>query len=677
MDPANIPSSSTGGVVNMKLPQEEEEIITGTTASIPSSSTGGKLPQEEEIISETTMARWPPPNLPCGDLIGPTFDFINICVPLHNASTRGDWKAARYILDTRPELQLVRYGITENYDTALHIAASAKSNKSVEKFVENLVDLMTNQDLELQNKKHNTALCLAAAAGNVKIAMIMVNRHRALLDIQGYQGMMPLNMASLFGHRDMVKYLFDNSKMLDSSDSWTHTNRGWAFQTCVEADLFDIALKIADYYRQLAASRIVLGILARKTDSFRPSDAMKLLRIVWAKILKLPKAEIAMIMRGPPGEKQDGVQKYSARVLFVATEMGNTEFVVELVSQYPDLIWQINDDYQTIFHVAVTHRHEGIYNLLHEIGSMKDTVTALRDKDGNNMLHLVGKNAKKRLGDVSGYALQMQRELLWFKEVEAMLPPSYRERKNKDGLTPHELFTIEHKDLVSAGEKWMKDTASQCMVVAALIATIVFAAAFTIPGGYDQTSGLPMFLHRKSFILFVISDAIALTFASISILIFFLSILTSCYAEQEFLEKLPKRLMRGLTTLFFSIATMMVAFSVSFFVLYRDNFIWVPIVITIFASIPVILYARLQYDLLGDVYHSTYGSKNLFKPQELKLFLQNPKENRYPSRPKPNFILHTSFTADRPEFNRRRRHPASPSAVPRRHHHDPEKKTYV
>ena len=86
--------------------------------------------------------------------------------------------------------------------------------------------------------------------------------------------------------------------------------------------------------------------------------------------------------------------------------------------------------------------------------------------------------------------------------------PHYRERKNKDGLTPHELFTKEHKDLVKQGEDWMKDTASQCMVVAALIATIVFAAAFTFPGGYDQNDGFPIFSKNLPFIIFAVADAI-------------------------------------------------------------------------------------------------------------------------------------------------------------------------
>ncbi|KAD7479135.1 hypothetical protein E3N88_02271 [Mikania micrantha] len=95
-------------------------------------------------------------------------------------------------------------------------------------------------------------------------------------------------------------------------------------------------------------------------------------------------------------------------------------------------------------------------------GSMKDLITPLRDADENNMLHLAGKNAtKERLADVSGAALQMQIEILWFKE---------------------------HKELIVEGEKWMKGTTSQCVVVATLIATIVFASAFTVSGKY-QISG--------------------------------------------------------------------------------------------------------------------------------------------------------------------------------------------
>ncbi|KAK9217387.1 hypothetical protein WN943_006014 [Citrus x changshan-huyou] len=40
----------------------------------------------------------------------------------------------------------------------------------------------------------------------------------------------------------------------------------------------------------------------------------------------------------------------------------------------------------------------------------------------------------------------------------------------------------------------MKDTSNPCMVVTALIATIMFAAAYTVPGGNNE-SGIPIFLR--------------------------------------------------------------------------------------------------------------------------------------------------------------------------------------
>ncbi|KAI3673316.1 hypothetical protein L6452_39433 [Arctium lappa] len=85
----------------------------------------------------------------------------------------------------------------------------------------------------------------------------------------------------------------------------------------------------------------------------------------------------------------------SSRILFVAAEMGNMKFLVELIRLYPDLAWKVNDNNQTIFHVAVEHRHERIYNILYEVGLVKELITPLRDGNDNNMLHLVGKMTKK------------------------------------------------------------------------------------------------------------------------------------------------------------------------------------------------------------------------------------------------------------------------------------------
>ncbi|GJZ54296.1 ankyrin repeat-containing domain, PGG domain protein [Tanacetum coccineum] len=114
---------------------------------------------------------------------GPKREYLRIGVPLYEASIKCDWEAAKYILDKKPEL--VRFSITENAETALHIAASAKGPKHVEQFVKNLVGMMTKEDLEFVNKTHNTTLYLAAAVGNLETVKIMVLKNRALLIIPG------------------------------------------------------------------------------------------------------------------------------------------------------------------------------------------------------------------------------------------------------------------------------------------------------------------------------------------------------------------------------------------------------------------------------------------------------------------------------------------------------------
>ncbi|KAJ0747322.1 putative PGG domain-containing protein [Helianthus annuus] len=145
-------------------------------------------------------------------------------------------------------------------------------------------------------------------------------------------------------------------------------------------------------------------------------------------------------------------------------------------------------------------------------------------------------------------------------EVEQLIPPSYRKKKNGYGLTPQDLFAKEHAYLISKGEDWMNNY----MLVATLIATIVFAAAFILPGGYNQNTGIPFFSKEPSLIIFVISDAVSLITSSTSVLIF-LCILTSRYAEHDSMQLLPSRLMFCVATLYLSIVTMMIAFSASFF----------------------------------------------------------------------------------------------------------------
>ncbi|KAH7565558.1 hypothetical protein JRO89_XS09G0227000 [Xanthoceras sorbifolium] len=161
----------------------------------------------------------------------------------------------------------------------------------------------------------------------------------------------------------------------------------------------------------------------------------------------------------------------------------------------------------------------------------------------------------------------------------------------------------------------MKDTATSCSVVAALIITVVFTAAFTVPGGLDS-QGRPNFIHELSFKIFAISIALAL-FSSTASVQMFLGILTSRYAEDDFLLSLPKKLITGLMLLFFSIASMMVAFAATFYIVISHPWRWVTFLVASLGAVPVTLFAGMQFPLLVDIFRSTYGP-GIYKPIQIK-----------------------------------------------------------
>ncbi|XP_062082976.1 ankyrin repeat-containing protein NPR4-like [Humulus lupulus] len=266
------------------------------------------------------------------------------------------------------------------------------------------------------------------------------------------------------------------------------------------------------------------------------------------------------------------------------------------------------------FMAAVQSRQSQVYRLLHGV-STKQVIATRVGSPKNTMLHMAGLLAPSdQLSKIPGPALQMQRELQWFKEVETITLPRHKWYKNTQGLTPRELFTQKHEPLLNAGEKWMKDTASSCSLVGSLVATIMFAVAFSVPGGNNQDTGYPIFLSKKLFKIFIISDAISL-FSSTAYVLMFLGILTSRYAEDDFLKSLPTKLIIGLFTLFLSLATMTIAFCAALLIMLHKE---TGFVITLFflASLPVTLFGWMQFPPLIQILKSTYlGGPSIFSPK--------------------------------------------------------------
>ncbi|CAK9149584.1 unnamed protein product, partial [Ilex paraguariensis] len=314
--------------------------------------------------------------------------------------------------------------------------------------------------------------------------------------------------------------------------------------------------------------------------------------------------------------------------LHIAAANGAHEVVEEILYSFPSAAYFLNKQKQLFLHIAIANRRERVFNLIYQFEDLGHQFLRVIDMSRNNGLHLAGYLERSSEFNIKtsavGAALQMQREIQWFKEVEKCSLPQDKERKNDQGKTPMELFSETHEKLIKEGGKWMKDTSTSCTIVAALIVTIVFAATITVPGGNNEGSnnsdnGFPVFSKEKAFIIFAIADAIALVLSSSSVLVF-LSILTSRYEADDFLKVLPIRVLVGLVTLFLSIIFMVVAFGATTFLVFGHKKAWILIPVATSACLPVSLFASLQFPLLFDMLKSTCGPGIFGKQGDRKLY---------------------------------------------------------
>ncbi|KAJ0764254.1 putative ankyrin repeat-containing domain-containing protein [Helianthus annuus] len=174
----------------------------------------------------------------CNYFEGNRDDYLNLAVPLYEASITSDWEAAKLIFEKRPDM--VRFGLIKNSGTALHVAAIADQNQWTKKnldFVKNLVDMMTIDDLELKNKHSNTAFWIATAFGDMEMAMIMMEKNPNLLNIRGSAGLLPLSVSAFTGRHSTVRYLYNSSQKM-SGDHWTESDMDFTLLHCVERDFF-------------------------------------------------------------------------------------------------------------------------------------------------------------------------------------------------------------------------------------------------------------------------------------------------------------------------------------------------------------------------------------------------------------------------------------------------------
>ncbi|KAI3886938.1 hypothetical protein MKW92_040262 [Papaver armeniacum] len=566
---------------------------------------------------------------------------IDLYRPLLDAAMDGAWESAGDFIKSYPGS--VEVPITISGRTALHIAAGAGHSE----FVLNLIKIMPIKALELRDYYNgNTALHLAVIAGLDEAVKVMVQKHRHLTRICNKKGLNPLLNAAAHvnvEHKHIFRFLSGVMKDEDSSSFQGHLG---AHLICsiTRAGLYELAYDLIREHPCLATSReedgrTMLDALAEKgSEITRPPstgytsmsynsgiqqyevtihvpkrfhrvlfflnrrypgmppippigelledlsiDIPKLLDIIFKEISRMPRKDMHHFF-------------FNSSFPKTAAKTGSIEILKRCISAYPDQL-SIPHEGNNIFQIAVENRQEEIFDYLydHMNGDKKILITRTVDSKGGNILHVAAKTAPPfRLK--GSPVQQMQREINWFKKVEKRVPPSLRKMRNDDGETPQEVFTREHKDLAIKAEAYFLRTAESSLIVAALVATVAFAAAITVPGGNFSDSnkdnkGKPIFFERKSLLFFMVLDALALFSSAYSIQVF-LSALGMTHLEAAFERIIPLKLKGGLVSLRISVVFVMIAFSIALAIMLGGRYVWAPYligVVTCFCSSPSLL----------------------------------------------------------------------------------------
>ncbi|KAH9729702.1 ANK REP REGION domain-containing protein [Citrus sinensis] len=282
--------------------------------------------------------------------------------------------------------------------------------------------------------------------------------------------------------------------------------------------------------------------------------------------------------------------------ILIAAKNGITEIVEKILKSFPVAILDMNSEKKNVMLLAVENRQRHVYQLLLKTAIIQETVFRKVDDQGNSALHLAATLGDHKPWLIPGAALQMQWELKWYEFVRDSMPFHFFVRYNDQNKSAKDVFTETHKKLVQAGGQWLTQTSEACTVMAALIATVAFTSSSNVPGGVNGETGDPNLKDQLAFNVFAFSSLVALSFSMTALVVFF-AIKTSRFQEQDFRKDLPEKLLLGLTSLFVSIASMMISFWAGHFLVVRDKLKSAAFPVYAVTCLPVTLFAIARFPL--------------------------------------------------------------------------------
>ncbi|KAI7981774.1 Protein ACCELERATED CELL DEATH 6 [Camellia lanceoleosa] len=421
--------------------------------------------------------------------------------PLHFAVREERLDVAKALIDCAKELdrelesgggaakEILR-ATNEDKDTALHMAVR---NEHLD-----LVKLLTEEDPEFQhpaNKAHETPLYLAAEIGCDDVVSAILGTCTSPA-YGGPGGRTALHAAAI------NKYLLsENNQSMSRLLEW-------------KQDL----IKEADEY---GWTPLHYAARCRNVEGVR-------------QLLKKDKSA-AYITTADKDDKKTA--------LHIAVVEGFKSVMKEILLQCPDCWEMVNGKGQNVLHVAMDMGEKGAIEFIKD-NPWSSHLKKQKDIEGNTPLHLLCLHD----GDTS-FSDHLRewcdREYEWAFNNKNITPDDIEWSKYQDDLTwpvwrafiggrrtivktdeefitkmrkarkeKREKENIQVKERIKGRVEENNKRAQTHLIVATLIATVTFAASFTMPGGYDSNQGseqgMPVLLRHAAFKVFVITNTLAM-----------------------------------------------------------------------------------------------------------------------------------------------------------------------
>ncbi|XP_031114015.1 uncharacterized protein LOC116017544 [Ipomoea triloba] len=527
---------------------------------------------------------------------------------------------------------------------------------------------VSSEELGMKNDDGDTPLHKAARFGQKEAANIILSADINLAWAANILGETPLYVSAAAGEGEVFSIL----ARYDTSQSTLKRNDGCTIlHAAVMHERYDVAMKILSLFPQLArmpngSGMTALNVLATQQHSFRSASPFRfqdlgtmplyfwqlfettiyccipalfevtkqhgstvftkrkrwpfincILRNGWlASIDDAKQRHILAVMLARRLIELDEWKYYHLRELqnplLQATKHGITELVKEILQTHPEAAETWDENGSNIVHIAAMVKNRFLYDYLMKNLVNKDSMLSDIDLKGNTVMHYAAKRGGHKTFP-HGPLKQMSWAVLWFKRVQHCTHPSLWNLKNSDGKTATEVFEEEHYTLQNDAESTIRDLANYGLVLAILLATIDFAAVFTVPGGFDQDNGLPIFLKNKHLqlwrLLFFLGAAL---FASVFNIAGLLGILNTKFDFNDFYIGLPLKYIVVLLGMFFASLFTILACCQALFLekIADDNGTWYVIL-----GVTVVIVTSLfgHVEVSGPFYsHGNYVLRHLF-----------------------------------------------------------------